>query len=191
LEEVAGDFHVNWTTAVIMLMDNVYCGGGGDWNDLPIGKQLLKHWWYPNYTISSEWDVLQAIVYTLEQSSPIPDVEHVKGHQDCNTAYALLSLQAQLNVDTDTAATLFQDTHGASLYSAPPIDDSGAHLLIADKMVTYNYVKTLRNVYAHPRLFKHIGQCNNWSKLTLSTVGWLSLGMVCKRHHKQQLFVLN
>jgi hypothetical protein len=86
-----------------------------------IGKQLQKRRWYPNDTISSEWDVLQAIIYTLEQFLTSPAVEHDKGHQDSNTAYTLLSLKAQLNVDADAAATLFQDIHRASRYNAPPI----------------------------------------------------------------------
>jgi hypothetical protein len=37
-----------------------------------IGKQLTKQCWYPNNTLSSEWDVLQAIVRTLALFPTIP-----------------------------------------------------------------------------------------------------------------------
>ena len=108
-----------------------------------ICKQLVRRHWYPNDTISSEWDVLQSITQTLHQFAVLPHITHVKGPQDSLLAYDRLPLEAQLNVDADAAAALYQETHGASQYIVPQINGTGAHLLIGDKTVTYNYVQTL------------------------------------------------
>jgi hypothetical protein len=88
----------------------------------------------------------------------------------------MLSLEAQINVDADAAANLYQETRGASRHKAPRITGVGAHLLLKDKTVTYNYVKTLHNAYAYPCLLTYIGIHNKWSQATLSTINWLSLG---------------
>jgi hypothetical protein len=115
-----------------------------------IGKQLVLHRWHPNDTISSKWDVLQAITHTLAQFSPMPAIAHVKGNQDRAMAYAMLLFEAQMNVDADAAVHLYQETQGASRHKAPWIEGAGAHLLIADKTVMYSYVKMLHNAYAYP-----------------------------------------
>ena len=117
-----------------------------------------------------------------------PLVSHVKGHQDDNTAYALLSLKAQLNVDADTAASLFQTDHGASRYLVPIITGNSAQLIINDKTITYGYVKTIRNAYAYPLLKSYISQSNKWSAWELSTIDWTSLGAACNRHHDMIFF---
>jgi RIO-like serine/threonine protein kinase len=57
-----------------------------------IDQQMRRHTWYPNDTISSDWDILQAIVSTLRKFHEPPLISHVKGHQDDTTAYALLPL---------------------------------------------------------------------------------------------------
>jgi hypothetical protein len=157
---------------------------------LRIDKQLARNKWYPNDTISSDWDVLQAIVNTLRLFDQTPFVSHVKGHQDDTTTYALLPLEAQLNVDADSAATLFQADHGATRYLVPIIAGNSAQLNIDNKTVTYSYVRTIRNAYAHPLLRSYIGQRNKWTEADLLTIDWTSLGSACNRHHAQRHFVV-
>jgi hypothetical protein len=144
-----------------------------------IDKQMGRHTWYPNDTISSDWDVLQAIISTLKLFHRPPLVSHLKGHQDDTTTYDLLPIEAQLNVDADAAATLFQMEHGAMRYIVPIIAGNTAQLVINNKTVTYGYVKTIRNAYAEPLLKKYIGMCNQWSDLEMSTIDWTSLGTAC------------
>ncbi len=135
-----------------------------------IDKQLARNNWYPNDTVSSDWDVLQAIVTTLRLFQQTPLVSHVRGHQDDDTAYALLPLEAQLNVDADAAATIFQLDHGATRYSVPMIGGNSAQLSIDNKTVTYGYIKTIRNAYSYPLLQAYIGKRNTWSSETLQTI---------------------
>ena len=117
-------------------------------------------------------------------------VTHVKGHQDKETAYELLPIEAQLNVDADAVATLYQTDHGATRFIVPMIAGNEAQLLINAKTVTYGYVKTIRNAYAYPLLHSYIGKRNQWSTTTLNTIDWTSLGTPCNRHHHQRHFVV-
>jgi hypothetical protein len=156
-----------------------------------IDKQMAKHTWYPNDTIASDWDVLQAIITTLRQFPQTPLVSHVTGHQDDNVSYALvLPLEAQLNIDANAAATLFQTYHGATRYLVPIITGNGAQLNIDNKTVTYGYVKTIQNAYAYPLLRRYIGKRDKWSDSTLSTIDWTSLGAACNRSHAEHHFVV-
>jgi hypothetical protein len=141
-----------------------------------IDKQLEWNTWYPNDTISYDWDVLQATVNTLLIFLRPPLVSLVKGHQDNNMAYALLPLEAQLNLDVDAVTMLFQTDHGATRYLVPIIEGNTAQLILNGKMVTYGYVKMIRNAYADPLLGRYIGKCNQWSESELSTIYWMSLG---------------
>ena len=146
--------------------------------------------WYPNDTITSDWDVLQAIINSLTLFPSPPLIAHVKGHQDDNTSYDLLPLEAQLNVDADAAATLFQTDHGSTRFLVPIIAGNGAQLILNNKTVTYGYVKTIRNAYAYPLLCDYIGKRNQWSESELNTIDWTSLGAACNRHHHQRHFVV-
>jgi hypothetical protein len=155
-----------------------------------IAQQRTISTWYPNDTISSDWDILQAISSTLQLFPQGPTIAHVFGHQDKHTAYALLPLEAQLNVDADAAATTFQTDHGAVRPLVPRISGNGVQLLINEQTVTHGYVTTLRNSYSYPRLHTYIGTRNGWSEATLFTIDWASLGAACNRCHDRRHFVV-
>ena len=63
-------------------------------------------------TMSADWDILVEIQYAMTQLAGI-QLQYGKGHQDRTTAVARLPLLAQLNVEADTKAGLYQDWHGA------------------------------------------------------------------------------
>jgi hypothetical protein len=155
-----------------------------------IYQQLRKQRWYPNDTLSSEWDVLHAIVRTLSAFPILPLISHVKGHQDRHMKYNLLPLEAQLNVDADEAATQYQETYGSSRYQVPRITGNDAQLSINQRTVTYNYVKTLRNAYSYPCLLNYIGTKHQWSTAVLNTIDWVSLGLACNKNHKSRHFIV-
>eukprot|EP00523_Entomoneis_sp_CCMP467_P017012 CAMPEP_0168772580 /NCGR_PEP_ID=MMETSP0725-20121227/4029_1 /TAXON_ID=265536 /ORGANISM="Amphiprora sp., Strain CCMP467" /LENGTH=181 /DNA_ID=CAMNT_0008822101 /DNA_START=478 /DNA_END=1023 /DNA_ORIENTATION=- len=70
----------------------------------------MRQWpyYYPNATLAPDWDVLQAIKRCLEQLDSSTMLTQVKGHQDDDTNFADLPLQAQLNVKADAAAGAYQ-----------------------------------------------------------------------------------
>jgi hypothetical protein len=60
----------------------------------------------PNNTLLANWDVTHQISQMLRQTSVIPWLKHIKGHQDNKTPYIALSLKAQLkkaNVDKEAS----------------------------------------------------------------------------------------
>jgi hypothetical protein len=79
-----------------------------------ITKSLHCTQWYPNETISSDWDIIQAIILTSQMFDTCPVIHNVKGHQDDHIPYKDLTLEAQLNVDAEAATTGFLDTLGGS-----------------------------------------------------------------------------
>jgi hypothetical protein len=101
--------------------------------------------WYRNETITSEWDVLQSIVSSLQEFLLLPSVAHVKGR--IKMMYFLmtarLSLEAQLNVDANTVANEYQILYGTSRYKVPWITGNGAQLLSQGKTVTHHYVRKI------------------------------------------------
>ncbi len=155
-----------------------------------IVKRIRCTHWYPNETITSDWDIIQAIVSTLQTFPKCPEITHVMGHQDNHTTYDQLPLEAQLNVDADAAATKFQDSYGSRRWQVPRICGNRAQLYLSNKTVTHHYVKNLRHAYSHPLLRAYIGKRNQWSGEVLSTINWPSLGAACNKHHKQRHFVV-
>jgi hypothetical protein len=156
----------------------------------PIAKRLCCTRWYPNKMISSDWDIIQAIISTLAIFTICPDIHHVKGHQDTQTPYARLSLEVQLNVDADAAASEFQDTFGGIWWQVPRISRNLAQLSLAHKTVTHHYLKHIRQAYCHPLSWSYIGKCNPWSSDTLVMVNWKGLGTACNRYHNQRPYVV-
>jgi hypothetical protein len=98
------------------------------------------------------------------------DIQHVKGHQDAQTPYARLSLEAQLNADVDAAATEFQDTLDGIRWQLPCISRNLAQLLLACKTVTHHYLKNIHHAYCHPLLQAYISKRNQWSSAPLAMV---------------------
>ena len=153
-------------------------------------KRLHCTRWYPNETITSDWDVIQAIISTLQTFDQCPYIEHVKGHQDDVTAYALLSLEAQLNIDADAAATEYQEAFGGRRWKVPRISGNRAQLSLSHKTITHHYVKNLRHAYCYPLLRAYIGKRNQWSDTELATIDWSGLGAACNKNHGQRHFVV-
>lgn len=70
---------------------------------------LSYPFYFMNMTLTADWDVILVIVSTLKQFPSIPNLRHVKGHQDCNRNIESMSLPAQLNVlEADLLAGLYR-----------------------------------------------------------------------------------
>jgi hypothetical protein len=67
---------------------------------------------FPNETLKSEFDVTEQIYRTTTTYGMKSTYKWVRGHQDKNTAYDDLELEAQLNVDADKYAGDFQLAKG-------------------------------------------------------------------------------
>jgi hypothetical protein len=134
---------------------------------------------FPNSTLDADWDIVNMIVRTLDQSSCNIVLPHVKGHQDDKTDYDDLPLDAQLNCDADYEAVYHQTVHATYRPTVLRIPLNGAQLHIQSATINSGYKAAIRNAFTAPALLAQIRQRNDWSSATLDTINFTS--------HKQAL----
>jgi hypothetical protein len=78
-----------------------------DWTPFDSLPTLLSNT-SPSATLAPNYDILNEIRNSLHELNFRPTYQHIKRHQDRDTAYKNLPLLAQLNVDADTATENFQ-----------------------------------------------------------------------------------
>ena len=117
-------------------------------------------YYYPNATMSPDWDVLQAIVSLLREFPKTPQLIHVKGHQDNNQTYAQLSMPAQLNVDADKLAGDFEYRPSDDPTIAPLIAGNSVSLQCPTGTISSKYRQNIRKMKSAPIMKQHICQNN-------------------------------
>jgi hypothetical protein len=122
-----------------------------------------------------EWDLVSSILVELERW-PGLQLQHVRGHQDRKTAYDRLPLLAQLNVDADTMATVYQCEHGMARPIVLLTDTAGVHLVTPKGSTTSQYDAVVRYQATYPALFKYIQERNGWSSRVMQNVNWQAHG---------------
>jgi hypothetical protein len=70
-----------------------------------VGFAMDPSWSDPNHCLSSECDLESGVVDVLKRPPVTFSCNHVKGHQDANTAAADLPWEAQMNCHADACAT--------------------------------------------------------------------------------------
>jgi hypothetical protein len=106
----------------------------------------------------------------------------VRGHQDKNTAYDDLELEAQLNVDADKYAGDFQLANGKFrpiIVSLLPSCD--AMLSIRGISVTSNYRKQLIRAYVEPDLIQYLQYGFGWPNETIEIILWKCLSLAIQQ----------
>jgi hypothetical protein len=137
-------------------------------------------------TLSADWDVLVEIQYAMTQLPGI-QLQYVKGHQDRTTAVARLPLLAQLNVEADTKAGLYQDGHGANHPVVFLTPRTRAHLHFNTGTVTSRYPAALQKEHSSEALLHHIRTRNHWTAATAAFVNWDSHGAALSKHIQNRL----
>jgi hypothetical protein len=87
----------------------------------------------------------------------------VKGHQDDNTSYDKLTLQAQLNVDVDHEANNFQWNHTPTLLDLVPISPhTHAQLNIDGRTISGHYRHHIRTASSQDAFFAQCREIHEW-----------------------------
>lgn len=133
------------------------------------------------FTLVSDWDILNEIRMSLPLLLGKPRILWVKGHQDRKKAYEELPLLAQLNVDADKYAGEFQDQHGADRPLVPRMPHNGAQLHLSGGTITYKLAPFVRYADTAPELKEYIMERNNWTPATMATVDWEAHGNALQR----------
>jgi hypothetical protein len=119
-------------------------------------------------------DIIIEITKTMKElqfTNSSVSIRHVKGHQDNNTRYENLPLEAQLNVDADRMATR-QFTRRPGQTSEFVLDSLQACLYIQGKHVPSNHSKVIRDAYHSQGIIKYLKTANNWSQSTFNSIWW-------------------
>ena len=140
-------------------------------------------YYYPNATMSPDWDVLQSIVSLLREFPKTPHLIHVKGHQDNNQTYAQLSMPAQLNVDADKLAGDFEYRPSDDPTIAPLIAGNSVSLQCPTGTISSKYRQNIRKMKSAPIMRQHICHKNSWTKSEFALVDWKSHGMSVRKHY--------
>ena len=136
---------------------------------------------YPNATLASEYDIIEEIYETCNIYNLDTSYSWVRGHQDKNTAYNDLSLNAQLNVDADWYAGKYQDESGKFLPQCMLLPACPVMLSIRDISVTSDYKNQLIRAYTEPRYIEHLQNKFGWSDAIIGTIAWKSLSLAARR----------
>jgi hypothetical protein len=134
-------------------------------------RKLLKHL----DVKCPDWDLVSNILVELEKW-PGLILQHVRGHQDRKVAYHRLPLLAQLNVDADTMATMYQCEHGMSRPLVLLTDTAGVHLVMPQGTMTSNYDAVIRYQVTYPGLYTYIQERNGWSPRIMDNINWKAHG---------------
>jgi hypothetical protein len=128
-----------------------------------------------------EYDIIEEIYETCKIYNIDSSYQWVRGHQDKHTAYADLSLQAQLNVDADWYAGKYQDKSGKFLPQCTLLPACTATLSIRDITVTSDYKNQLIQAYTEPRYIEYLQNKFGWSGTIINTIAWKSLSLAVRR----------
>ncbi|KAI2493031.1 hypothetical protein MHU86_21505 [Fragilaria crotonensis] len=150
------------------LLDRAFEKHGENGHPLRYGVTSLK----VLDVLDPEWDLLNKIQITVRR---LPEVtlEYVKGHQDDHVEYSRLLLMAQLNVDADGLATLYQQEFGSTRPLVLLSDNAGAHLITHEGTVTSKLATTVRYLSTGPSLRQYIMKKNDWSEQIMRSINWL------------------
>ena len=114
----------------------------------------MRTWthYFPNATMATDWDVLQAIKTAkrhFQDNGSDCKLCYVKGHQDKTTSYTDLSLDAQLNVETDKLAGEYEYKPDQTA-TAPIITGSTVILQSRHGSTTSKYRSVIRRMITNP-----------------------------------------
>jgi hypothetical protein len=132
-----------------------------------------------------EWDIISSILEALE-AQPRLSLQYVRGHQDRRTEYTNLSLMAQLNVDADEMATVYQTNYGMPRPVALLTNTAAVHLVTPQGSVTSKHGVALRFPATYGPLMTHIQVRNGWSSRETQTINWTAHASSLKKriHHR-------
>ena len=113
--------------------------------------------------MKAEYDLTEQIHQTHREHNIKGSFSHVYGHQDNNTEFDKLPLDAQLNVEADALA---EDYYSDKIQSNPEthILPACPEMLVLNGItVSNNYKKHLLRAYTEPTYIRYLQGKLNWS----------------------------
>jgi hypothetical protein len=141
---------------------------------------------FPNLTLLLDWDITHEISQSLRTMAQAPTLCHVKGHQDSHQEYTALSLEAQLNVDADSAAGSYQCMYPAQRPLVPLLPSNSAQLQMAGKVICARLKQRIIEAATVPVYLAYVESRFQWTPLITATVDWTAYTQAITRFQKQR-----
>ena len=122
--------------------------------------------------MQANWDAINEIYHSIQALQFPMKIKHVRGHQDRQTAYADLTLNAQLNVDADRYAGLYQDQYGCARPIVLRLPHNGVQIHQFSGTITSKLKSALRRCETERPLLNYIQHRNSWSHQHLKSINW-------------------
>ena len=126
-----------------------------------INKIMQWPHFYSTATLMPDWDVIQAIIRILKTFPTIPTLSHVPGHQDTKKAYNQLKLEAQLNINADKLAGIYQYPIKISQTKSPMIKGTVVQINHNNSTITSKLRRNVRRFATSQTTKQYISEKNN------------------------------
>lgn len=111
---------------------------------------------YPNYSLLSDWDLLEEAFHTLKTSDVEYHPEHVHGHQDKTIPFSQLSNHTKQNILADEDTRLFQEHYASPNPQSPLMPSVTAQLHIQGRTVTGHFRQRIQDAASIPPYFEYL-----------------------------------
>ena len=149
-----------------------------------------RNWatFFPNTTMSTDWDFIQAIHYALQQLPASYNLHHVKGHQDRLTPYHELPLPAQLNIDADHITTEYATANQTNT-DTPLLPGAIAQLHSPQGTISSHLKPSLRRIASLEPMKQYMMDKYDWDHNTLESINWQSHSRSIRAMHRYNNFI--
>jgi hypothetical protein len=120
---------------------------------------------FPNLTIQANWETTNEIIHSIRQLGTTP-------FQDGSIPYEALPLNAQLNVNADEEAGIYQHTYPAQHPWIPCLLSNLAQLHINGKVIPSKLKKWICEAFTDPPYLAYLQDQFQWTAQCTETVGW-------------------
>jgi hypothetical protein len=138
--------------------------------------------------LHSEWDALISVYNLMDRFPKLPFLKHVLGHQDLELDYSDLPLDAQMNTQADSLATMELNEFSTPMLSVPFDPESKVMFSIDGITVTCRLEITIRTKARLPALKAYYQQCLGWDHHTYQAVDWDLFSTVFSKINKRRNF---
>jgi hypothetical protein len=151
----------------------------------------MESWpyYYANATVDSDWDVLQAVISAKKSYPPSLQLKYVRGHQDKQTQVYNLPLPAQLNVEADKFAGMYEYPVRLDPTRVSIITGNAIQLHTKEGTITRNYRQTIRKIGTKPAMEQYLCANNHWSASEFEWIDWDSHGISIQKWYHKKHFI--
>lgn len=147
-----------------------------------IERTTKSTWEAPNQKLMPEQDVIDEIAATLHTLPIVLDIKWVKGHQDLQSPYEKLSLEAQLNCDADREAESWTNDEHSCHQLVPPLPTTPSQLVIQQRVITAHLKRRVHDSVTIPRLLSYLQQRFLWDDNVITSIDWTMYQQIIKTY---------